>query len=346
MPVGTGRNTAQRTTLPIGAAAISDAVSPTSTYRSRRTAWTWVRLGAGVLVLVLVAAKVGAEPFLDGLRRTSLGPVAVAVAVTALATVCCALRWRLVASALGVRLSPGTAVAAVYRAQLLNATLPGGVLGDVDRAVGHGRINGAVSATVRSVVWERSLGQVVQLVLTVAVVLAIPSPMRPWGLAIAAVAVIALGVLLLVSRTGSARVLRAAGDDLRSIVGTRRARIGIVLASAAAAAGHVAVFLVAARTAGVSATTGTMLPLAALVLLASAVPTNVAGWGPREGVAGWAFGVAGLGVGAGVTIAVVYGVMALVATLPGALVLLAGRRTWSRPAVGTPGAVLQEVARG
>jgi hypothetical protein len=196
------------------------------------------------------------------------------------------------------------------------------------------------------VVWERGLGQAVQIVLTVAVVLAIPSPMRPWGLAIAAVAVIGLAVLLLGSRARSARILRAAGDDLRAIMGTRRARTGIVLASATAAAGHVAVFLVAARTAGVSATTGTLLPLAALVLLASAVPTSVAGWGPREGVAGWAFGVAGLGVGAGVTAAVVYGVMALVATLPGALVLLAGRRTWSRPTVDTTGTVLQEVARG
>ena len=66
-----------------------------------------------------------------------------------------------------------------------------------------------------------------------------------------------------------------------------------------------------------------MLPLALIVLLASAVPTNIAGWGPREGAAAWAFGAAGLGAAQGATVAVVYGVMVLVATLPGAVLLLA-----------------------
>ena len=69
-----------------------------------------------------------------------------------------------------------------------------------------------------------------------------------------------------------------------------------------------------------------MLPLALVVLLAAAVPMNIAGWGPREGAAAWAAGAAGLSAAQGVTVAVVYGVLALVATLPGAVLLLADRR--------------------
>jgi hypothetical protein len=65
-----------------------------------------------------------------------------------------------------------------------------------------------------------------------------------------------------------------------------------------------------------------MLPLAMLAMLGMVVP-GIAGWGPREGVAAWVFGAAGLGAGVGVATAVVYGVMALVASLPGALVLVA-----------------------
>jgi hypothetical protein len=61
------------------------------------------------------------------------------------------------------------------------------------------------------------------------------------------------------------------------------------------------------------------------VLLVSAIPLNIAGWGPREGAAAWVFGAAGLGAGVGLEVAVVYGVMALVATLPGALALWSGR---------------------
>ena len=63
-----------------------------------------------------------------------------------------------------------------------------------------------------------------------------------------------------------------------------------------------------------------MLPLALLVMLAAALP-NVGGWGPREGVTAWAFAAAGLGASLGVATAVVYGVMVLVASLPGAAVL-------------------------
>jgi hypothetical protein len=56
---------------------------------------------------------------------------------------------------------------------------------------------------------------------------------------------------------------------------------------------------------------------------------NIGGWGPREGVTAWAFAAAGLGASRGVATAVVYGVMVLVATLPGAGVLLA---SWGRRA--------------
>jgi glycosyltransferase 2 family protein len=110
-------------------------------------------------------------------------------------------------------------------------------------------------------------------------------------------------------------------SDLRALLASGAAP-GVVLLSALAVAGHVTVFAVAARTAGVTVGPDRLLPLALLVLLAMAVPFNVAGWGPREGVAAWAFGAAGLGASAGVETAVVYGVLVLVASLPGAAVLV------------------------
>jgi glycosyltransferase 2 family protein len=101
-----------------------------------------------------------------------------------------------------------------------------------------------------------------------------------------------------------------------------RAWPAIALASALIVAGHTATFLIAARTAGVTAPLSQMLPLALLVMLAAALP-NVGGWGPREGVTAWAFAAAGLGASLGVATAVVYGVLVLVASLPGAAVLVA-----------------------
>jgi hypothetical protein len=74
------------------------------------------------------------------------------------------------------------------------------------------------------------------------------------------------------------------------------------------------------------------LPIALVVLVVASVPLNVAGWGPREGAAAWAFAAAGLGAATGASVAVAYGVLALLATLPGAA-LLAVRR----PRTQSPG---------
>jgi hypothetical protein len=113
----------------------------------------------------------------------------------------------------------------------------------------------------------------------------------------------------------------------------------VLLASAVVVAGHSTTFLIAARAAGTSVPAGRLLPLALLVLLALAIPANVAGWGPREGVAAWSFGAAGLGAEQGVVTAVVYGVMVLAASLPGAVLLVVG---WLR--TGTDGRHAEPVA--
>ena len=125
--------------------------------------------------------------------------------------------------------------------------------------------------------------------------------------------------------------------DIRDGLLARRAWLGIALASALVVAGHAVTFLIAARTAGITASPSRMLPMALLVMLAMVLP-SVGGWGPREGVTAWAFGAAGLGAQRGVATAVVYGVMVLVASLPGAAVLVVAwfRRTGLRSATEPP----------
>jgi hypothetical protein len=226
-----------------------------------------------------------------------------------------------VARGLGVDLRLGTAVAAYYRSIFLNVTLPGGVVGDVHRGISHGRDTSDVGRGLRAVAWERSAGQVVQLVLTVAVLLVVPSPVRGAMPLVAVALLAAAGGVALVMRVRPTRELRAG-------LLARRAWPAVVLASALVVAGHAVTFLIAARTAGATAPASEMLPLALLVLLGAALP-NVGGWGPREGVTAWAFAAAGLGASRGVATAVVYGVMVFVASLPGAVVLLAA---WVRRA--------------
>ncbi len=143
-----------------------------------RTVWRWGRLlGTGAIFAVLVW-RLGAGPFLDGVRTVDARALAAAALLALLTTVCCAWRWKIVARGLGVDLSLPAAVAAYYRSQFLNVTLPGGVVGDVHRGVSHGRDVSDVGRGLRAVAWERFAGQVVQVVLTVVVLLALPSPVH------------------------------------------------------------------------------------------------------------------------------------------------------------------------
>jgi glycosyltransferase 2 family protein len=158
---------------------------------------------------------------------------------------------------------------------------------------------------------------------------ALPSPVRlsmPLMAAALVAAVIAV-VLLGRARPGAgrsrwARVRRAITGDVRDALLARRAWPAIALASALVVIGHATTFVIAARTAGATASLSQLLPLALLVMLAMVLP-SIAGWGPREGATAWAFAAAGLGAAQGVATAVVYGIMVLVASLPGALVLVA-----------------------
>jgi glycosyltransferase 2 family protein len=279
-----------------------------------------VRIGVTAATLAFLAWRVGAGPFLDGLRTIDGEALAAAAGLGVLTTVCCAWRWKVVARGLGVDLPLSTAVAAYYRSIFLNLALPGGVVGDVHRGIGYG---------LRAVAWERAAGQLVQVVLTITVLLVAPSPVRAaMPLVALGLLAVAAGVVLAARRPTAesfsvwARLRAAAARDLRNALLARRAWPGIVLASAVVVAGHAATFLLAARTVGVTAPASLMLPLALLVLAGAALP-NVGGWGPREGVTAWAFAAAGLGASRGVATAVAYGVLVLVASLPGAAVMVA-----------------------
>jgi uncharacterized membrane protein YbhN (UPF0104 family) len=300
----------------------------------RRGPWIWIRLGTGAGILAVLVWQLGLDAFIDPLGRVDLWSLVAATAIAVVTTLCCAWRWQLVSRGLGADLPLRGAVLACYRSQFLNTVLPGGVLGDVHRAVSRGRDVGDVGHGVRGVVWERTSGQVVQVALTVAVLLVLPSPVQgQMPLVATALAATALVLTLAVrqppgrARTRASRFRRAVVFDLRRGVLSRRVWPGLVAASVVAVLGHSATFLIAARTAGSNASLLQLVPLALLVLLAMGLPTNVAGWGPREGAAAWAFAVAGLGATAGLATAVVYGVLVLVATLPGAVVLLAA---WAR----------------
>ncbi|MCI9887999.1 flippase-like domain-containing protein [Micrococcales bacterium 31B] len=285
----------------------------------------------GVLVLVAVVRFAGTETWGTAWARltgTATGTAlpTFALVVTFVATCAAALRWSLVASAAGLHLPVGVAVAACYRSQLLNATVPGGIVGDVNRAVDDRH---AASTTLRTrarvVIVERVLGQVVQAALTLVALAWLPSPWRP---AAGAAALLTAAGLLAVTLAGWCAVSRGyvRRDDLSRVGGT----------SALVVLSHAAIFVAVAMTVTGRPLDAHLIVLAALVLAGAAIPINVAGWGPREGVAVWAGTHLGLSAPDALAVSVAFGVLGTIALAPGVLTWLP-QSLFARPREGSHG---------
>src|SRR3954447_6979656 len=157
-----------------------------------RRAWPRLQLLGGLVVLAVLVWQFGTGPFANALKVTTWGPVLAALAINACSTVASAWRWRVVSRELDAPLSVRRSVAGYYRSQFLNAVLPGGVLGDAHRGVRHGRHAGDLGVGVRATVWERVLGQVVQIGLTVLALALLGTPLT--GLTPAALLILAVAV--------------------------------------------------------------------------------------------------------------------------------------------------------
>jgi len=308
--------------------------------------WAWVRTLGGVAILGVLIWRLGSSAFLDGLRVINAWTLLAAFGIGLLATVASAWRWCLAARGLGIRLPLRTAVADYYQALFLNATLPGGLLGDVHRAVSNGREHGDVGRGVRAVVLERFAGQVAMFAVGGVVLLAHPWLLLfvwhrvPGSVLLGAFGVVGALTAVVASRPGLRRKAAAVGRDVRHGLLAERNWIWVGFSSFLVVASHLATFVLAARAAGSTAPIGRLLPLMVLALVVMVLPLSVGGWGPREGFCAWAFGMAGLGAQEGLTIAVVYGLFALVAALPGIAVLafrlLARRRAAAASSAAHP----------
>lgn len=285
-----------------------------------------VRTAVGLALLTVIAVRVGAEPFVRGLTAVSPTAIGAALALAAIATVAASWRWRVIAARLGLRLGWAEAIASYYRSQFLNTVLPGGVLGDVDRAVAHGRDAGQMAQAARAVAIERSAGQVVQLLIAAVALVSLGL----WAYAPA------VGVLLLVLVVACAAAVVAAGSSarvravirreltmLRVALGDVRTLGTVSAASTVVIACHVATFVLACVAVGVAAPPERLVAVALIAVLAASIPLNVGGWGPREGAAAWAFAALGLGASTGIAASTAFGVLAMIAVAPGALVVAA-----------------------
>lgn len=287
-----------------------------------------------VLIIGFVIRSVDALTLFEELARVSFYVLLPALALTVFQVALSAWRWRYTVERLGLPLAYPVAVREYYLATFLNQVLPGGVLGDVNRAWRHGSDAGERLSAVHGVAIERLSGQLVLgLVVALSVAWLVSSghlTVGPWDggqwLVIVAVVVV-LGAWLAV-KTAIASYLQRLRHDLylsllnRTVLPVQLGSSLLVLAS------YLGVFLCLAWGAGYldSVESGAVIAgLGSILLLSMVIPLTVAGWGIREGAAAVLWPMVGLPAEQGVALSVGYGALVLVSSLPGVVFLVTGR---------------------
>lgn len=297
----------------------------------RRAPRLWRPLAS---LLLLGGLWVWLEPgeVVDAVGPLAPGWMLLALALTLPQVLLSAWRWRLTSSRLGLPLGWGRALREYYLALFLNQVLPGGVAGDAARAWRHSRDSGRRGSAWRAVIIERASGQLALLLLTLLVVALSPLWQGLLGEALASLSSpLVLGVASLLVLLGvpvTRRLLRrppvalaGLGGDLRRSLLASSVWPRQLAGSLLVVLSYALVFVCAARTIGVTLPLGTLLALVPPVLMAMVIPLSFAGWGLREGAAALVWGLAGLAPAEGVAVSMAYGLLVLVASLPGALCL-------------------------
>lgn len=280
-------------------------------------------------------------------------------------TVFAALRWRVTAAPWGIDLTRKQAITEYFLAQLVNTTLPGGVVGDAGRAA-RSRHHSGLGAAAGAVAIERTIGQLSLFVVLGAafvVTLVVPTGIVwPTGIAVAvasalaavSVAVAGAVAVAVLALTAAARRAqpRPGGRAARVLNGLRRSLVATdVLRAQGALSAATTACILGAFACCVAAVGGRMsiVAIAAvvpLVLFAMLLPISIGGWGVREGAAVALLPIAGVAAAEALAASVAFGIVALAVALPGLVAIWARRRTQSAENVpGSEHVVLQHPFR-
>ncbi|SEL82710.1 conserved hypothetical protein [Halomonas daqiaonensis] len=295
-------------------------------------------------LLLLCGLWLWLEPgeVIDAVGPLAPGWILLALALTLPQMLLSAWRWRLTASRLELSLSWGRALREYYLAMFLNQVLPGGVAGDATRAWRHSRASGRRGSAWRAVIIERASGQLAMLVLTLLVVAISPlwqgligealASLSSPGWLIGATLMLVIGVPVmrhLVRQPPAA--LAGLGEDLRRSLLASSVWPRQLAGSLLVVLSYALVFVCAARAIGVTLPLGTLMSLVPPVLIAMLIPLSLAGWGLREGAAALVWGLVGLAPAEGVAVSMAYGLLVLLASLPGAMFLPGLVRRFATP---------------
>ena len=306
-------------------------IAPAATAARSDKGWTGfvIKAGLSLAMLGFLVARTDVGRLASALTSVSIVAIAVVLSLVVVQTLVTAYRWVLVMAGVGVTLELWPAVQALFASLFINQCVPSYVGGDAYRVYWVYRESHAFSAAVRGVLIDR-VSALIALVFMMVVSLPrlftrFPDQALDTG-------------MMVVATLGVAGTLVFFVCDLLPR-GWRRVRVIDELAVMSAAARHI---LLGSRGAllvgplailvhGISALVmyilarDMRLPLAFLdclllippIMLLSAVPVSISGWGVREGVMVGALGMMGIDVAHALALSVLIGIVTLVNGLVG-----------------------------
>jgi uncharacterized protein (TIRG00374 family) len=293
---------------------------------SRKAGLKLLRVAVAVGLLGLLWQTVDGPAALDLLLRADLVWLLAAVMALTTQTFFSALRWRLTAGALGQAIAVGHAVREYYLSQIVNQSLPGGVLGDAGRAL-RARHAAGLKRAGQAVIFERLAGQMALFgvtACTITLVWLIPGSivLPDWVLNGVAVALLALGlaggVIWAISRgnTASAQHMRDWTQDFATAVLSRNVLPSQIMLSLGTTVMNLLAFALCARATGTALPLVSIMVIVPLILFTMLIPITVSGWGLREGAAAALFPIIGATATEGFAASLAFGLVFLVSVLP------------------------------
>lgn len=290
----------------------------------------WLSLAGAVALLTLTVLLAKPAEIASKLSALDLRWALLGLLVSIPSYLVFALRWYLVTGRLGAPIRYVHSLKEYYLATFVNQTLPTGVAGAALRVIRHAksdRPNGepvGYSTAIRGVVLERISGLACLALFALVGAIALSREHPTVGLyGGAAVLAIALA-LVLAFRLTEAR--SSSPDSLVEAARVALLRDGALahqfVVSSAGVVFLVLGFYCAARATDVGLSLGQTFFVAPLILGAMVVPLAMAGWGVREAAAAALFAALGADASEGVAVAIAFGLIGLVSSLPGLVVWL------------------------
>lgn len=294
-----------------------------------------LKLGFSACLVWYLLGRIGGYQVVEHALVISPWILCLALGLILLQASLAGIRWSLVVSAIGHKLSYSNAISITFVSQFFNQFLPASVGGDAVRMWQSKKAGLPLTSAVTSVMLERfgSLLSVAALSVVMLPVLAKhhQSQFMSQGTILVAVAgLAALGVLMYLDRLPSKwrrwRVIRGLGQlarDTRALfMQPKHAGYMILTALSGQILLASAVFALA-QGMGLSVGFVDCLAIMPAVVLVSSLPISVAGWGVRELAMVAAFGIVGITSEAAMALSVVLALTGTVASLPGGLLFAA-----------------------